>query len=61
MKYEDLKEGMKVEDMIFANSTNWRGAGAVKKILKTRVHVDFVRHGVEVYDLAHLQFLKRPK
>ena len=60
MKYADLKVGMVVEDLIFANSTNHRGAGEVKKILKTRVHVDFKHHGVEVYDLAHLQFLKRP-
>ena len=61
MKYEDLKVGMKVEDAIFSSPANTNGTGIVKKILKTRVHIDFYHHKVEVYDLQHLQFLKRAR
>ena len=50
---------MEVTDAIFGCPENEEGHGAIKKILKTRVHVEFNHHGVEVYDLQHLQFLKR--
>jgi len=59
MRYEELKLNQKVYDTIFANPANETGAGVIKKILKTRVHVDFTHHGVEVYDLQHLQFLRQ--
>lgn len=59
MKYNDLVVGMPVEDLIFSEPANEKGAGVVEKILKTRVYINFKHHGVEVYDLQHLQFLKR--
>jgi len=59
MKYEELKVGMRVEDGIFSSPINAYGRGTVKKILKTRVHVEFDSHGKEVYDRPHLQFLRK--
>ncbi len=63
MQYAKLRKGMKVQDVWFSyHDGTWSepwGGGVVKKVLKTRVHIEFEFEGNVVYDIPHLQFVKR--
>lgn len=56
MKITELKVKDKVKDTWFHDK--W-GTGTVKKVLKTRVHIDFTLEGLVVFDEPHLQFLEK--
>jgi hypothetical protein len=53
MKLQQMKRGRRVVDRWWPE---W-GTGVVKKVLKTRVRIDFAGT-LRTYDLAHLQFLE---
>ena len=60
MKIKDLKNNMKVRDIWCLCNSVQGGIGTIKKILKTRVHIDF--YGKKVtYDFPHVKFLEAVK
>lgn len=54
-----VKKKFKKGDLVIDNMFYGKGIGIVRKVLKTRIKVEFGINDLVTYDNAHLQFLTK--